>query len=206
MLLVGTLVVATAAGYATDGAFASRYTSIVLPVFLLMAALGASKLTSPLVRTIAVGGLVAVGLVFSARNVWTPRTQGADLAAAIDSTATPDDVVAYCPDQLGPAVSRELTADVDQVTYPDLAGPRFVNWVDYEERMTAADPDAFADELVARAGDRSIFVVWAPGYRTLGSACEAIIDRLEVSRPDGVPLVESGRQFEHAWLYRFPAP
>ena len=206
VMLLGTLVVATLAGYATSGAFASRYTSIVLPVFLLMAALGASKLSSPTVRAIALAGLVTVGLVFSARNVWTPRTQAADLADAIDSTATADDVVAYCPDQLGPAVSRELTVDVDQVTYPDLAGPRFVNWVDYEERMTAADPVAFADELLARAGDRSVFVVWAPAYRTLGVACEAIIDRLAESRPGGGPLVESGRQFEHAWLYRFPAP
>jgi hypothetical protein len=60
---------------------------------------------------------VAAGLLASLPLVTEQRTQAVEVAAAIDGLARPGDVVAYCPDQLGPAHSRLIRSDVDQLTF-----------------------------------------------------------------------------------------
>ena len=37
----------------------------------------------------------------------TQRTQAGQVAAAINAEAKPGDIIAFCPDQLGPAVYRQ---------------------------------------------------------------------------------------------------
>jgi hypothetical protein len=88
------------------------------------------------------------------------------------ASAQPDDLVVYCPDQLGPAVHRLLPDRFEEVTYPAFAGPAFVNWVDYQKRLDATDPAAFATEVGRRAGDRTIWLVTGPGYPNHHGACE----------------------------------
>ena len=51
---------------------------------------------------------MVAGLVSSAQNVTTQRTQANAVAAAINAQAKPGDVIAFCPDQLGPSVYRQI--------------------------------------------------------------------------------------------------
>jgi hypothetical protein len=119
-------------------------------------------------------------------------------------------VVAYCPDQLGPGVARLLPAGFRQEPYPLRGDPRFVDWIDYEDRNEAADPEAFAADLL-READRSggrIWYVWTPGYRTLGSACETLVELLRTSgRPSTTVVARRTNIDEDAEVIIYaPAP
>ena len=128
--------------------------------------------------------VVVLGLFGGVREARLDRTQAGEVAAAIEGGLGPGDVVAYCPDQLGPGVSRLLPDDVRQVPYPLRGDPDFVDWVDYEDRNAAADPRAFVDDLLREADERggAIWYVWTPGYRTLGTACEDMVELLGAAR------------------------
>jgi hypothetical protein len=89
--------------------------------------------------------------------------------------------VAYCPDQLGPSVSRLLPADlgVTQLTYPRAGDPNFVDWVDYAETIRATPVLPFAQTLLDRAGpDNNVWLVWSVGYRSFGKRCEQMLQAL----------------------------
>lgn len=198
-----TMALAVVAGYATTSAFASRYTAGVFPIVVLVAAYGVTRLP----REVLQGGIVAVlavlGLIGGVDNLVTERTQAGEIARYISANGAPGDVVAFCPDQLGPAVHRELPDGFDQLTFPDGGSPRFVDWIDYEARMTAGDPAAFAAALDERAPAGTVWLVWSGGYRTLDTQCEALTDQLRRLRPGGTAVVASGDEFEHAWLFQY---
>jgi uncharacterized membrane protein len=202
-----TMGLAVIAGYATASAFASRYTAGVFPLALLLAAYGVTRLPRESIQAGFVAVLAVLGLVGGVDNWRTQRTQGGEIARYIAANGTPGDVVAFCPDQLGPSVARVLPDGFDALTFPAGASPRFVDWVDYQEKVEAADPTAFAQSLDERAGDATVWLVWSGGYRTLGNACETIVDGLQHRRPGGTAVVTSGDEFEHAWLYQYgPVP
>jgi mannosyltransferase len=152
--------------------------------------------------------VLVLSLVGGVRNVVTERTQAAVAARAIHAEGRPGDTVAYCPDQLGPAVDRLLGERFEQVTYPRFERPERVDWVDYADRLAAASPEAFADELSRRAGDGAVFVVWDTSYTTHEGTCEALVNQLFTTRPEGRQIVVSdGEQFfERESVYVFPAP
>jgi mannosyltransferase len=107
--------------------------------------------------------------------VVTNRTQGGEIAAAIEEEGRRGDVVVYCPDQLGPSVSRHLAAGFEHEAFPGRGSPGFVDWVDYAERNEAADPAAFAERVLrTTATDQDIWLVWATNYRTFDEKCEAL--------------------------------
>jgi hypothetical protein len=136
------------------------------------------------VRTAIVAVAVALGVVASASNVTTSRTQAGQVAATIKAAAMPGDVVGYCPDQLGPSVSRLLPASLVQFTFPASQTPHRVDWYDYAARNAAGQPSAFARTLAARAGAaHNIWYVWIGGYKTLAFKCEAVINQLAALRP-----------------------
>ena len=167
---------AVAGGIIDRSAFSPRYASIVFVPLLLLVALGTLTLLDRRVRVGVVAVAAAAGLALSVENVWTQRTQAPQVAAVLSGHARPGDVVAYCPDQLGPAVWR-LTASggYDQVTFPRRTGPQFVDWVDYKQAARRASPLAFARMLQARAGaTHQIWLVWAPGYQGFGTRCESV--------------------------------
>lgn len=206
-VVFGTMALAVLAGYATDSAFASRYTAIVFPLVILLAGLGATVLGDVRLRAAALALLAVLGVVGGVRNLVTERTQGGDVAHYIAAQGNPGDVVAFCPDQLGPAVARHLPEGFVGLTFPASNPPDVVDWVDYEERMAAADPEAFATSLHQRAGRSTVWLVWSPGYRTLGRKCERVVDALKLQRPGGRAVVSSGSEFEHMWLYQYgPVP
>lgn len=203
---LGSVLLGLLTGIALGAGFAPRYSSVALAPVLLVAATGLlalpRKALAVVLAVVTVSGLVGVvGQPFS-----TTRTQAGLTAAAIDASLAPGDLVLYCPDQLGPAVSRRLPAGTDQLGYPLLDDPSLIDWVDYEQRNDAADPVRIAERLDART-DGAVFVVWAPGYRTYGRQCEIVLETLRLLRgvPTNLQRLRSGYG-EQAIVERYPAP
>ena len=210
-LVALTLAIASLAGYATRTTFATRYAAAVFPLFLIVAAVGLTRLDMPIVRPIVVLGFVALGIVGGMYNVTTDRTQAGHIAAAIRSGLQPGDVVIMCPDQLGPAVHRLLPSSVEQVTYPSFGSPDRVDWRDYAQRNERADPKAFATGVIDRArasNAHSVWLVASGSYKTLEGQCEALTSDLSSRLGTGTAAVqEDGESFyEHAALIQFPGP
>jgi hypothetical protein len=188
-------------------AYAERYTGISLPACLLLAALGLSLLPSRRWRS---GVLIVAslsGLLGGLALARTERTQAAQIADKIIQLARPGDVVAYCPDQLGPAVHRALVGrgetDLREVVYADPSGPALVDWVDYASRMQRANGDEFARQVHEMAGpNHAILLVKADGYRFLEGACSLVSEQLGARRDRTVEL-EKRPLYEGAWLERF---
>lgn len=203
-----TLAVGAVAGYASSSAFASRYAAVILIPIVMLMAVGLAQLRSPAVLAGAVAVLLVVSAAGAAEVLFTDRTQAEELAAPINAEARAGDLVVFCPDQLGPSGIRAITVEVDAVTYPRLEDPHFVDWVDYGERNRASDPEAFAESVLERAGDGTIWLVSSADYRTLEGKCPAVQAALRAARPGGGVVVgENGTDFEeHAGLYRFAPP
>lgn len=202
--LIGlTLVLAWGATVALGGAYAGRYTAVVVPLVALLLALGLLQLRErwqlPALAVLAVTGLVTGGGVAD-----DLRTQGGQVAGALQASAEPGDVVLLCPDQLGPSVARLAPAGLELLSYPNLTPADRIDWVDYAERMDSADPAQVAAQVHARAGAGQVFVGFAPGYRTYDQDCQRVVAALTTLR--GAPEVEVHRQlkvFEDQRLYRF---
>jgi mannosyltransferase len=188
-VVLGTLFAAIAGGILTASAFSSRYAAVVFLPFLLLVALGTTTLLSARVRVVIVGLAVVAGLISSAQNVTTQRTQANAVAAAINAQARPGDVIAFCPDQLGPSVYRQIRdpSQYDLITFPRRTGPQIVDWVDYADAVHAADPNAFATDVAQEAGPaHHVWLVWEPMYQTFGVKCETIAtDLLDSATKNG---------------------
>lgn len=205
LVLSATLAVGWAAGFASGGAYASRYAAVVVPLVLVGAAIGLTRLRRGWLLWGLATVVVALGLVGIVQNVRTARTQAEELATSIASTAGPDDVVVVCPDQLGPSLDRALRqrdAELRVVPYPAAGNPGLVDWRDYEERNGAADPAAFAADVLEEAGGAPIWLVWNGSYRTFEGQCESLVDHLSVARTANI-VTTMGEQFEAANLHRF---
>ncbi len=213
ILVVATLLVAMVVSYAAHAAYATRYFAVVAPLALVLAGVGAARIGGAVSFRIVLAGVLLLGTVSAVRAaVSRPRTQSREVAEAVEEAAAttgPGALVLICPDQLGPALSRELPDDVEAVTYPRFESPDLVDWVDYEDRLAQASPQDFATEALDRAGDRPIWLVWSGTYRTHEGTCEEVANTLQGARPDGtaVVLAESAAyEQENAYLYPAPAP
>jgi hypothetical protein len=200
-----TLAVAAVGSYLTDAAFAARYASVVFPLVLLAAAYGVTRLPAPPVRAAVLGGVALLGLAGGVHGASDSRTQAGQIAGAISAGAQPGDLVVYCPDQLGPAVSRLVDVDVESMTFPDGAGPERVNWIDYLRRADAVDLATFAQDAVSRAGPGGLWLVWSEDYRGLEGRCTGLDAALASLRgaPD-IVVIPNG-DWEHGWVHRFRA-
>ncbi len=200
-----TFLIGSAAGFVSSSAYATRYASVYFPFVALLVAGGLTRFLGRWVRFGVVVVLCGALVVGALSNVRDGRTQARQIADAIDEVAQPGDIVVYCPDQLGPGVSRELDADVEQVVFPTFARPERVDWVDYGDRNENADTDAFSREVLERAGASSgVFLVWNGDYKTLTDACPAVVDFLARSRPAQEIVADGGaRFFEHASVLYF---
>ncbi|WP_100499347.1 glycosyltransferase family 39 protein [Geodermatophilus chilensis] len=191
IIIAATLVLALVISRTMGGAFVARYTSVVFPIFILLAAVGAARLPFR-VRTPVLIVAALLGLALALPNLTNSgKTQAPVLAAALRAEAMPGDVVVYCPDQLGPAVSRLLPAGLHQEVYPGGGEPARVDWVDYQARNLNADPVQYARRLSERAGDRVIWLVSHAGYRTYEGHCQTLVHELTTLRGQPLCLVES---------------
>ncbi len=206
--LVGVLTLfgGLALSFLAGSGFQSRYAAVMYPFFALAAAFGVIVLGDKRVRYGVLTFVVLVGFIGGARNVVTNRTQAHEVADQITAVAQPGDIVAYCPDQLGPDVSRLLPDDrgLKQVRFPDFKKPSFVDWVDYADRNAKASPDDFAQGVLDRAGDHRVWYVWSTGYRTFDNKCEQILNVLAAARGQGETLVRPNDDiYEFMGLTRF---
>jgi hypothetical protein len=207
LLLAGlTLAFAVGAGYLTSSGFAPRYLAVVVPLIVLGGAWGLRRFQGHIPLAVVVVGFLVV-CAFGQVDVMTyQRTQMDDLATIIERNGRPGDVVVYCPDQLGPAGNHALDGDFDEVTYPDLGDPRFVDWVDYADRNAASDPQAFVAEVLDRSEGHTIWLAWSPEYITLETQCSQVQNLLAEARPGHGPAAQADSEgfFENANLHRYP--
>jgi 4-amino-4-deoxy-L-arabinose transferase-like glycosyltransferase len=179
-VVFATLVIAVGGGLLTKSGYSNRYASVVFIPFLLLVVLGALTLRDHRARAVVFGAAALAGLGVGAQNVTTQRTQAPAVAAVLLAQAKPGDVVAFCPDQLGPSVYR-LTASrgYEEIAYPRSNGPAIIDWVDYKSAIRAAPTTSFVSEIQTRAGARhSIWLVWALNYQGYGTRCETIATQL----------------------------
>jgi mannosyltransferase len=187
-VVLGTLLAALLGGIVTVSAFSSRYAAVIFLPFLLLVALGTTTLLNPRARLVVVGLAVVAGLASSAQNVTTQRTQAGAVAAAINAEAKPGDIIAFCPDQLGPSVYRQIEdpSRYEMITFPRRTGPQIVDWVDYAATVHAANPGAFATLVFQEAGtDHHIWLVWQAMYQSYGVRCETIAADLQTASTAG---------------------
>lgn len=202
------LLVAVALAAVTHSGYALRYTAVCLPFYLLLVGRGLAVLPGPRLRNAAVALVVLAGLYGGLVTALRSRTQAGPIAAVLRASARPGDVVAYCPDQLGPAVHRLLPASLGltEIAYADPAGPAVVDWVDYSQRVHALPPAQFAVDVLDAAGkNHSVWLVTQDGYRVFGGVCPQVADVLSSER--GAPtlaVTSQGGVDEPATLAHFP--
>ncbi|HET6665459.1 MAG TPA: glycosyltransferase family 39 protein [Acidimicrobiales bacterium] len=203
-LAVVLLVVAlgSAVSYATGATYQSRYAAVIVPLVLLAVAVGITRIPG-IAQVLAGGAYLAVSVAGIGWVNYYQRSQAEVVGDAVVQHAEPGDVVVYCPDQLGPDYSRQMPDGLVELTYPALASPERVDWVDYADRNRAADPERIAEEIRDRADGNAIFLVWMADYRTFGDQCERLVDALG---PATALVQQDGtRYYEPAFLHWVPA-
>jgi mannosyltransferase len=176
IIVVGTLALAIAGGYLQNSAFSARYASVIFVPLLLLVAMGLGTFSDRRIAAVILVASAVFGLATSLPNIDTQRSQAFQVASVLQTAGKPGDIVAYCPDQLGPDGARMLPSGrYDEITFPRDTGPQFVNWIDYAKVVGDASPQAFARRLEQMsAPDHRIWYVWAPGYQTYGADCQTI--------------------------------
>ena len=202
---MGTLMVAVACGAIAQAAFVGRYTAAVFPLFVLLAGLGATTFADRRVLAIVLAWTVVAGLVVGTGTNLTPRTEAGKVASVINKVASPNDVVLYCPDQLGPAVSRLVTVQVQQFTFPRADPPERINWVNYRKVIDATNVQQFAEQILTLAAGHDIWFVQNPNYPGTEHKCSRLMDWLSSRRNSQVWVAANGGTYsEYESLVRFP--
>lgn len=204
-LLFTTLGLALIGSMTSGSAITPRYTSIVFAFWLLLAALGTQVIVDERVRRVAVATIVALGLVGSVAAVALQRSEAPTIAAALHRAGQPNDVVAYCPDQLGPAVGRLGQYPARQYTFPTWSAPQMVDWVDYRNHIHDQSARRFANELDILAGANNVWLVWSNSYPGTEAKCTAVRARLAALRPTRVNVHPVTHEYENETLIEFPA-
>jgi hypothetical protein len=206
ILTFGGLLLAVAVSDLTGQAYVPRYASIVFPGVLLVIAVGVASFGDARLRLGALVAMAAFGAVGIQPIMAYERTQAADVARQIRAEAEPGDVVVYCPDQLGPSVSRMLPdrLGLQQITYPKADHPKFVDWVDYRATIRKTDVTRFARSALDRAGPgNDVWYVWSIGYKSLGHRCEQLLHDLGSYREWTDQIRVDWHSPEHLGLIRF---
>jgi len=184
IVVIGTLTLAIILGYLQKSTFSPRYASIIFVPLLLIVAMGLKTFADRRIVAVILVAAGWFGLASAIPNISSQRSQAVNIAAALARLGKPGDVVAYCPDQLGPDASRLLPAGrYQQIAFPRGNSPEFVDWVNYASVTGAASPFHFVSRLEQMSGgDHTIWYVWAPGYATYGNKCGVIQSALGADR------------------------
>ena len=162
-----------------DSAFEPRYAAVVVLFLLLFAAKGVALLpsrTSLVVLTI----VVLFGFAVAVDELRRDRTQGGEVAELINQNLTTGDLVVFCPDQLGPATRRGLTAAPTMLAYPRGDG-HLVNWQNYLATINDTPVSDFVSRVREQAQAHDIFVVSGFAYKGFSDRCETILGELDAT-------------------------
>ena len=90
------------------------------------------------------------------------------------------------------------------MSYPDLdSDPRFIDWVDYAQRVKAADPAEVADKVWTLADGRPVVLGYSDTYDTHREACPAFLAALSEGHRTETLLSSTGQDaFENMSLVR----
>ncbi|MCW2713459.1 MAG: hypothetical protein JWN88_506 [Frankiales bacterium] len=202
-----TLALAWTSVYVGGGAYAGRYTAVVVPLVAVATALGALALRGPRLPMVALTAMTLLGLGTGVPAAGQARTQAGEVADAVREAAEPGDLVVYCPDQMGPPVARLLGAGYRQVVYPSLGPPQRIDWIGYQARQDAADLASPAAEITELAGDSAVFLVTASGYRTFRGDCERLSAQLARRKGQAERVHGTiGTSDTLVWRYVAPTP
>jgi len=208
LLVIGTLSLAVAVGMLSGAAFDGRYIAVVFPLFAVLCALGLAAFTSRAVTSGVLAVACLAGLLSADLQNGEPRTQATQVAAVLNVQAQPGDTIVYCPDQLGPAVDRLLKVPgVTELTFPRMAGPQRVDWVNYASTIARTDVGTFTQEVLTRLNPgNTLWLVWRDGYRGFGGDCGYLDSWLQMKLPGGYTMINaSSRYYEYENLVRFPS-
>ncbi len=204
-VFMGTLMVAVACGAVAQAAFVGRYTAAVFPLFILLGALGATVFADRRVLAAVLAWTTVAGLIVGIGADLTQRTEAGRIASVINKEASPNDLVLYCPDQLGPATSRLITATVEQFTFPRGDPPQRINWVNYRQVIHATNVEQFAEQMLTVAAGHDIWFVQNPNYPGTEHKCTRLMEWLSTKRNSQVWVAANpGTYSEYASLTRFP--
>lgn len=202
IIVVTTFGLGCLAGYASGATYQARYASVVFALFLLLVALGLGVLVRARASVPVLLALCVLGAGVAVLNLRDDRSDAARSAAAIEARAEPEDLVVYCPDQLGPSTYRALDDALRQVTFPEMAPPERVDWVDYQQRLDAASVPEFAERAVTESDGAAIFLVYSSAYTTHEELCPQLADALGALRPGEVVAAQTDA-YEPATVIRF---
>jgi mannosyltransferase len=205
----GALVLGLCGAYLAGSAFQGRYAAMVFPLILLVVAFGFTVFADRAVQVAAVAIIVGLGLAGGVRNGLDQRTQAFQVAQVIRASSRRGDVVAYCPDQVGPDTTRLLdgVSGLRQLTFPTGGPPLGIDWVDYRDRMRRAKPETFVQRVLsATTHGHRIWLVYAYNYLGLEGKCEAIATLLGSQVPPQRMRVapNGGRYAEAIGLLEYP--
>jgi len=205
-VFMGTLLVAVLGGTIAQSAFVGRYTAVVFPLFILLIALGVTVFADRRVLAAILAWTVCAGLIVAVGANLSPRTQAGQVAHVINTEASPNDVVIYCPDQLGPAASRLIDVPVQQYTFPRGDDPSRINWVNYEQAVNGANVEQFAQQMLTLAAGHDIWFVENSNYPGTEGKCGQLMSWLSVKRPNGQVWVSDkpSISLENETLIRYP--
>jgi hypothetical protein len=201
---VTVLVALGAAMAATEGAFEGRYTAVVLPLVLLVLALGIGTLPRR-AAAVVLAAFVMVGLTASTTMATALHSRAGRVADALNKQARPGDLIVYCPDQLAPAVEARLHLDgVTRLELPTQPNRLVINWVDYADRIAAVSLPAIAAQIEGTAKSHAVWWVGGLRYRTHNQLCGELHRRLLAGLGSSSVLVpNTGQAFERPVLERF---
>ncbi|HEV7862566.1 MAG TPA: glycosyltransferase family 39 protein, partial [Acidimicrobiia bacterium] len=206
VMTFGSLLLAVIVSRLTGQAYTPRYASVVFPGVILLIGLGIASFGDARLRAVALVTMATLGAVGIRPIMIYERTQAPTVARALRAAARPGDVVAYCPDQLGPSVSRLLPArlGLTQLTFPRGDRPEFVNWVDYQSTIRHTSTASFALALLDKASpNHNVWLISSVGYKSLGRRCEQLKETLSAYRlADTVVRIRFSSP-EHLDLVRF---
>ena len=165
----------------SDSAYAPRYSSIVAVLFVFVIARGVATFGTPQRIFLALAILSVLLLWTDKWGVGVQRTQAGAAAHAIAAAGDASgSLIAVCPDQVGPSLSRYVTGNPEYVMYPRLdSNPRIVNWYDYPAALASTTPQKAAAAVARRVKPhQTLYIAWATGY-TLKSTCESFAHDLQ---------------------------
>jgi hypothetical protein len=206
LVTFGGLLLAVIISRLTGQAYVPRYASVAFPGVIILMAIGTASFGDARLRVGALVVMASLGAVGIRPVMQYDRTQAATVARHLVAAAQPGDVVAYCPDQLGPSVSRLLPASLGltQLTYPKARAPQFVDWVDYATTIHHTPVHDFASQLLGQAGPtHNVWLVWSAGYKAFGHRCEQLLASLSAYRVSGETVRLRWSSPEHMGLIRF---